>query len=166
MAWCKRRRSGLASLSDGLRECPGLLSPMKTGTFRSNEFFSGALMPPQWVGDPITSKSALRILSARSCPSSCGSEHSPVSRHRMQAVQGAIRQSPIWTSSASGPRVSEASSHHRADRPVSARATVDYQRSHPIAFLFRRPNAARIRRILRSRMPRSRTAIFCDDRTI
>jgi len=57
-------------------------------------------------------------------------------------------------------------SHHRADRPVSARATVDYQRSHPIAFLFRRPNAARIRRILRSRMPRSRTAIFCDDRTV
>lgn len=107
MAWCKRRRSGLASLSDGLRECPGRFAH-EDGTFRSNKFFSGALMPPQWVGDPITSKSALRILSARSCPSSCGSEHSPVSRHRMQAVQGAIRQSPIWTSSASGPRVSEA----------------------------------------------------------
>lgn len=108
MAWCKRRRSGLASLSDGATGMPRALSPMKTGTFRSNRFFSGALMPPQWVGDPMTSKSALRILSARSCPSSCGSEHSPVSRHRMQAVQGAIRQSPIWTSSASGPRVSEA----------------------------------------------------------
>lgn len=107
MAWCKRRRSGLASLSDGLRECPGRFA-MKTGRSGRTGFSAARSCLPNGSAIRLRASPHYGSCRPRSCPSSCGSEHSPVSRHRMQAVQGAIRQSPIWTSSASGPRVSEA----------------------------------------------------------
>lgn len=108
MAWCKRRRSGLASLSDGLRECPGRFA-MKTGTFRSNRFFSGALM-----ASPMGRRSDYEQIRITDL---VGQIVSVVVRQRALARFAASHasragsdpgQSPIWTSSASGPRVSEA----------------------------------------------------------
>lgn len=107
MAWCKRRRSGLASLSDGLRECPGRFA-MKTGRSGRTSFSAARSCLPNG--------SAIR-LRANPHYGSCRPDRV---RRRAAASTRPFRgiackpcrersgSLPIWTSSASGPRVSEA----------------------------------------------------------